>query len=223
MVIKSRAQRKPFSPVVTKSRCNTPTIKKPVKPRCGYNFFYRAQRKVLFEAFSKENPQLTETVQQFMNVEENGKRRREHKKTHGLIHLHDLTKIIAKMWNQASPEEKSIYKAEADKDKLRYKMEMEAYMKLVKSGVVSEIDVKSVAKKQPKKKNKKKQQKTVVKTEVKSEEDMKSTSNTKVVDEYAPVPFECVSDSSIEDLLADESVNEFALDFLSTMSCIESC
>lgn len=189
-------------------RSSTPSVlkKKPVKTRCGYNFFYKAQRKILLESYSKQNPHLSEKVNKFIDVEENGKRRQDHKKTHGIIHLEDLTKIIAKLWNEASPSVKKIYNDEAERDKIRYKNEMEVHLKEqenVKSNNEGEAAAKDTSESSTS--TSKNIEKVSAKKENENKEDTLIT----------PVPFESISDNSINDLMADKSTRELLDSFRS--------
>lgn len=140
-VIKQQ-QKKKKSKSAMKTNAKTKTKKKDKKYVCrnrsAYNFFYKHQRYVIIEELRKtstsaktnkneeeQTSQQFQTVQEIeaflLNVDTVAKSDRRHVKTHGLIGLQELTRLIARRWKECDEETKDIYKQLAIRDHLRYK------------------------------------------------------------------------------------------------------
>ena len=101
---------------------STKTKKEVLRPRTAYNFFYRYQRDLILNEKSRlisdnDDEKLFETYN------DECRRKRPHRKTHGLISLQQLTKTVAKKWKEVSPETRNKFKRLAEEDKVRYTQE----------------------------------------------------------------------------------------------------
>ena len=105
----------------------TDNVHKARRPRTAYNYFYKHQRvQILNEIFEagatkpgapSKKPGMTidELLRDYT------RKRRRHEKSHGLIPMQSLTKIVAKRWKQADPEARKHFQNLADKDLIRYR------------------------------------------------------------------------------------------------------
>lgn len=96
---------------------------KPVGPRSAYNFFYKHERCVVLNELSGRSTTEDENLWETSDRRE----KRRHRKTHGLIPLQQLTKIIAKRWKEASDETRRIFQDKSENDRARFKREMQQY------------------------------------------------------------------------------------------------
>jgi len=102
-----------------------------LRPRTAYNFFYRYQRDLILKAkaLSKTSTNGEVNLAHKMPdpftwcVNDSTRRKRPHRKTHGLIGLQQLTKTVAKRWKEAGADTKNKFIALASQDKIRYKNE----------------------------------------------------------------------------------------------------
>lgn len=105
------------------------------RPRSAYNFFYKHQRSLILHeisaATSPDSPCEFHTKilnrADLLTITEQTSKSRKHRRTHGMIKLQDLTRIIAYRWREASSEIKDMYKGLFEEDVLRYKEEMKQY------------------------------------------------------------------------------------------------
>ena len=100
-----------------------------LRPRTAYNFFYRYQRDSILKAMTvslspeeKKNT-LYEAPDPYSWFLASSRKKRPHRKTHGLIGLQQLTKTVAKRWKEADNETKDIFTRLAEQDKIRYRHE----------------------------------------------------------------------------------------------------
>jgi len=101
--------------MTTKTKERRVSAKPILRPRTAYNFFYRHQRGLILNERSTTSEKSYDEA-----VGENLIKKRTNGKSHGLISLQQLTKIVAKRWKEASPEIREKYKNIAEKDKVRY-------------------------------------------------------------------------------------------------------
>ena len=111
---------------------NVSPKKEVLRPRTAYNYFYSYQRDLIL----KEKKNVEQSINDdFVRMNKNGfnsiccnklgRHKRQHRKTHGLIGLQELTRTVAKKWKETSKETKKFFKVLADNDKRRYQMEMD--------------------------------------------------------------------------------------------------
>lgn len=100
-----------------------------LRPRTAYNFFYRYQRDLILKSKSTSSSMNQEgrandlVVDHSVKLSNTLRKRRPHRKTHGLIGLQELTKTVAKRWKEADTETRNKFAALAEQDKIRYKNE----------------------------------------------------------------------------------------------------
>lgn len=100
-----------------------------LRPRTAYNFFYRYQRDLILKSKansseSKEGDKIPSVISNPITWSgDTARRKRPHRKTHGLIGLQQLTKTVAKRWKEADTETKNKFIALAAQDKVRYRNE----------------------------------------------------------------------------------------------------
>lgn len=97
-----------------------------LRPRTAYNFFYKYQRDLILKskALSTSNHGDIKEINLYVDSFScTSKRKRPHRKTHGLIGLQQLTKTVAKRWKEADTETRNKFIALAAQDKIRYKNE----------------------------------------------------------------------------------------------------
>ena len=114
------------SPARSKSCKNTKD--EILRPRTAYNFFYRYQRDLILKSKASCNSNNGEATTSLMPSpfswsSDSSRRKRPHRKTHGLIGLQQLTKTVAKRWKEVDTETRNKFIALAEQDKIRYKNE----------------------------------------------------------------------------------------------------
>jgi len=99
-----------------------------LRPRTAYNFFYRYQRDMILKSKSlaTQNNEILELPILEIDLCMRPKRKRVHRKTHGLVSLQQLTKTVAKRWRELDKDSKSKFIALAEQDKIRYRNEVRA-------------------------------------------------------------------------------------------------
>lgn len=85
----------------------------PKRPLSAYNLFFRDERSKILKALKKQKEECPESKQE------------DDKK----IGFENLTKIIAQRWHDLSPDRSEYYKALATKDRVRYRTEMDVFIK----------------------------------------------------------------------------------------------
>lgn len=111
---------------------------KPKRPLSAYNLFFQSEREKIILDLA---PELLN------NGGGNGaanppKRRRRHRKSHGKIGFAALARNIAQKWKNLDDEAKSPFEAEAEKEKVRYKKELDVWKKAqeeLKKKAVAEV------------------------------------------------------------------------------------
>lgn len=110
--------------------CNKNAKDEVLRPRTAYNFFYRYQRDLILKSKALSNSKdgnvdLSHIMPDPFTwcANDSTRRKRPHRKTHGLIGLQQLTKTVAKRWKEADVETKNKFIALAAQDKIRYKNE----------------------------------------------------------------------------------------------------
>lgn len=110
-----------------------------LRPRSAYNFFYRHQRYLIVQELSSSlgqtqqegaTPDLNDmnSIQEFLlKYCKEDRKRRKHRKTHGMINLQDLTRKIADRWKKLDPKGKKLYQSLAKQDGERYKQEVKSH------------------------------------------------------------------------------------------------
>jgi len=93
---------------------------KPKRPLSAYNIFFREERERILAEIPGE-----------MEIPSHGQpqRRERKKKPHGKIGFQDLAKSVGQRWQQLTPEEMEAYKEKANAELVRYKKEMELFVK----------------------------------------------------------------------------------------------
>ena len=100
-----------------------------LRPRTAYNFFYRYQRDLILKSKASSvdvNPDVDLLYQNSASLSwgyGTARKKRPHRKTHGLIGLQQLTKTVAKRWREADEKTKNTFILLAQQDKIRYKHE----------------------------------------------------------------------------------------------------
>lgn len=99
-----------------------------LRPRTAYNFFYRYQRDMILKSksLSTQNNEIMELPILEIDLSIKPKRKRVHRKTHGLVSLQQLTKTVAKRWRELDKDSKNKFIALAEQDKIRYRNEVRA-------------------------------------------------------------------------------------------------
>jgi len=99
-----------------------------LRPRTAYNFFYRYQRDMILKSksLSAQNDKIIELPVLEIDLCNRPKRKRVHRKTHGLVSLQQLTKTVAKRWRELDKSSRDKFIALAEQDKIRYRNEVRA-------------------------------------------------------------------------------------------------
>ena len=96
------------------------------RPLSAYNYFYKHQRvKILNEIFEagasgSDSPEKKSEMKIDELFRDYAQKRQRHQKSHGLIPMQSLTKIIASRWEKAGPEARKYYLNLAETDLIRY-------------------------------------------------------------------------------------------------------
>jgi hypothetical protein len=112
-----------FKPVVHKATktCKKRSWKKPKdkpkRPLSAYNLFFQRERNEILAALPSDNEPINDGL-----TEE--QRRRKHRKHHGKIGFADLARMIANKWKNCDEESRSVFEAQANIEKDRYKREL---------------------------------------------------------------------------------------------------
>lgn len=120
-----------------KESARSKSSKKPkdavLRPRTAYNFFYKYQRDLIVKsrALSQSNDGQ-EVLSNTMPIpcswlSTSSRKRRPHRKTHGLIGFEQLTKKVAKCWRELDANTRNKFITLAEQDKIRYKKETLAH------------------------------------------------------------------------------------------------
>jgi hypothetical protein len=105
-----------------------------LKPFTSYNYFYRDERKNIVQNFTKEDDQLPPPVSDFTRTKLDAllhehwyvdplKRKRVHKKSHGIVSFEQLSKTIAERWRSLSDEGRKFYQHVSFLDNVYYHKE----------------------------------------------------------------------------------------------------
>lgn len=121
-----------------KESARSKSYKKPkdavLRPRTAYNFFYKYQRDLIVKSkASSQSNHGQEVLSKTTSIpcswlDTSSRKRRPHRKTHGLIGLEQLTKKVAKRWRELDATTRNKFIALAEKDKIRYKKETLAHL-----------------------------------------------------------------------------------------------
>ena len=95
---------------------------KPKRPLSAYNIFFKEERQRILDNLPESS-----TIPDAAS-EEKPKRKRAHK-PHGKIGFENLAKLIGERWHSLNPESADYYRKLAEEDSLRYRSEMEVYLK----------------------------------------------------------------------------------------------
>ena len=131
-VYKKSSTSNPFKWVRPKSD-NDP----PKKPLSSYNIYFLLERDRIVNGEEEMRIYTTEDVH---NIVEQQKwnhtyRKRQHRKTHGKVSFHDLSRVVANHWRQLSDDQKAIFNHQASVEKKIYKQALDTWvMKQMKQG-----------------------------------------------------------------------------------------
>ena len=104
---------------------------KPKRPLSAYNVFFKEERtrilQELPEQSEEDNKEGGDTTEEGSKPEEEGSNKNK-KRAHGKIGFESLAKVIGKRWKDLPEDKSKYYKEKANKDMVRYKKEMEAYV-----------------------------------------------------------------------------------------------
>jgi HMG-box domain len=109
----------------------------PKKPLSSYNIYFLLERDRIVNGDTAERMYTMEDVQ---NIVEQQKwnhtyRKRQHRKTHGKVSFHDLSRVVANNWRRLSDEQKAIFNHQASIEKKIYKQALDTWvMKQMKQG-----------------------------------------------------------------------------------------
>jgi hypothetical protein len=105
-----------------------------LKPFTSYNYFYRDERENIVQNFTKEDDPLPPPVSDFTRTKMDAllhehwyvdplKRKRVHKKSHGIVSFEQLSKTIAERWRSLSDEGRKFYQHVSFLDNVYYHKE----------------------------------------------------------------------------------------------------
>lgn len=98
---------------------------KPKRPLSAYNIFFKEERERILQEIPDDPAISTGSPTQ----EHSRGRTRKGKKPHGKIDFQSLAKAVGRGWHNLSADLKEVYKQKANSDLVRYKREMEEYIK----------------------------------------------------------------------------------------------
>jgi len=97
---------------------------KPKRPLSAYNLFFQHEREKIISSIPDDKAAAPVDNE----LSEEAKRRR-HRKTHGKIGFAALARSIADKWKKIDEQSKSVFEARAEVEKIRYKKELDVWMK----------------------------------------------------------------------------------------------
>jgi hypothetical protein len=113
------------------SRFKKKSTNKPKRPLSAYNIFFKEERERILREIPDDT--ATATTSAPAPSSHNSRMRRGKRVPHGKIDFQNLAKAVGKRWQNLSPEAMAVYKEKANDDLVRYKREMEEFMKTMRS------------------------------------------------------------------------------------------